>query len=1040
MVKYSFREGVFGIADYMRAKTFAGFLPAVAGVDGKPLWAFYANVGQAMGGFGAYSKETPITPFDSANAAYRNIPVMAFRTFLRVDGKLRCPFSAPRSTQIMSVAKTWISVEESGDGYRVRAEYTTVPHKDYAALLRRVEITNVSAAKAEFEVADGLPVFFPAGLSNYAYKELVSLMAAYCEVENLAGNAPFVKFKTSTGDNSVVSKAVRGNGFAAVDDRGQRLLSVVDPAAVFSTDKTFITVSEGDVAFDRLAAYPQQTENKLPCAFSALKRTLASGESMSFCEIYGAFDDSATFERAVSDLSVAGFAEAMEENERLMSALLSPAEIHTGDEIFDEYIKQCFLDNNLRGGFPIEIGGKGGVPYYVFSRKHGDMERDYNAFEIPDKYYSTGCGNFRDVNQNRRNDLVFYPFVGDFNIKIFFSLIQADGQNPLSVKPPRFSLEGEATAFLEKIPEDRRARVGAILPSYLPGELYEAMGRDCDQGLFCDILRASTPQIEADFGEGYWVDHWTYNADLVENFMSVFPDRAEFVHDGGYRYFDSGVRVLPRSEKYCLVSQGKIRQYGALDFSAKKTGTNWLRYKDGTVVETTLASKMFNLILVKLSTLDSRQLGIEMECEKPGWNDAMNGLPGLFASGMSETVELLRLVRITRKLLFRAGAEIARKDKENAARKTEIPMLKEQDEFYRKIKKCLISHKNGGSAFEFWNAATTAREKFRAQITKPVSRGKAISSKEADAFLKRAEALLASSVARAREVGGGIIPAYLIYEPETYTPTGRVNALGYEVVEVSSFRLITLPPFLEAAARAMKLGRPDVSADDYRNIKESGIYDRTLKFYKTCADIDDAPFEIGRVHAFTKGWLERECNFLHMTYKYLLGLLRGGFYREFYEEIKTNLVCYMPTEVYGRSPVENSSFIVPTCNPDKSLHGRGFFARLTGANAEMLDMFVNMFMGERLFEYDGGTLILAIRPKLAASFFDGNDEVRFRLFGSNVTVHNPARADCYAQGVTFRYFCNGTEGVISGTLAERVREGERFDIRVEVVPPKKNKK
>ncbi|MFS8213443.1 hypothetical protein [Paenibacillus polymyxa] len=34
---------------------------------------------------------------------------------------------------------------------------------------------------------------------------------------------------------------------------------------------------------------------------------------------------------------------------------------------------------------------------------------------------------------------------------------------------------------------------------------------------------------------------------------------------------------------------------------------------------------------IKLSTLDPEGLGIEMEAGKPGWNDSMNGLPGLFS-------------------------------------------------------------------------------------------------------------------------------------------------------------------------------------------------------------------------------------------------------------------------------------------------------------------------------------------------------------------------------------------------------------------------
>ena len=47
---------------------------------------------------------------------------------------------------------------------------------------------------------------------------------------------------------------------------------------------------------------------------------------------------------------------------------------------------------------------------------------------------------------------------------------------------------------------------------------------------------------------------------------------------------------------------------------------------------------------MKFSTLDPYGMGVEMEGNKPGWNDSMNGLPGLFGSGMSETYELKRLI------------------------------------------------------------------------------------------------------------------------------------------------------------------------------------------------------------------------------------------------------------------------------------------------------------------------------------------------------------------------------------------------------------
>ena len=47
----------------------------------------------------------------------------------------------------------------------------------------------------------------------------------------------------------------------------------------------------------------------------------------------------------------------------------------------------------------------------------GDPERDYNFFSIAAEYYSQGNGNFRDVSQNRRNDVFFNKDVGEFNVK-----------------------------------------------------------------------------------------------------------------------------------------------------------------------------------------------------------------------------------------------------------------------------------------------------------------------------------------------------------------------------------------------------------------------------------------------------------------------------------------------------------------------------------------------------------------------------------------------------------------------------------------------
>ena len=76
---------------------------------------------------------------------------------------------------------------------------------------------------------------------------------------------------------------------------------------------------------------------------------------------------------------------------------------------------------------------------------------------------------------------------------------------------------------------------------------------------FNRLLALSQKIQEASYGEGYWIDHWTYNLDLLENYVSVYPDRLRelFVDRRDFTYFDSDHVVQPRSKKYVLRPDGK---------------------------------------------------------------------------------------------------------------------------------------------------------------------------------------------------------------------------------------------------------------------------------------------------------------------------------------------------------------------------------------------------------------------------------------------------------------------------------------------------
>src|SRR3989339_2149590 len=112
--------------------------------------------------------------------------------------------------------------------------------------------------------------------------------------------------------------------------------------------------------------------------------------------------------------------------------------------------------------------------------------------------------------------------------------------------------------------------------------------------------------------------------------------------------------------------------------------------------------------------------------------------------------------------------------------------------------------------------------------------------------------------------------------------------------------------------------------------------------YKVNASLADQPIEIGRCKIFTPGWLENESIWLHMEYKYLLELLKAGLYKEFFADFKDVLIPFQNPKTYKRSILENSSFLASSAHPNPDIHGQGFVARLSGACAEFIDIWVIM--------------------------------------------------------------------------------------------------
>ena len=1070
MAKY-YANKAFVIENYNQAKPFASFLPAVAGLYGKPLWAYYVNRGQCVSTFGVHNKDHAIMEFNPANKAFRFTEREGFRTFLNVKrGEETCfyePFRSKsdncRITQNMTVASHDLCIEDINRefGIKTNVMFCTLPGEKLAALIRKVTITNLSGDDVGIEVVDGMSVIIPHYLEDMDIKMHSNLRQAWMEVSH-QNKIPFYNLAVLPDDDAETTYVTGGNFYMSFCfDNGKPILSkmIIDPSVLFD----YMTDFSHPVNFtaERFSIPEDQAHVGLtPCGFGWNQFCLEPGAAKTIYTLAGYADSYDKVEGFFNDiLSERYLADKIEENRLMIDRLKQFIFTVSASEQLNMYCGQTMLDNILRGGRPTALGGHN---YYVYSRKHGDLEREYNFFQIDSTYFSQGNANFRDVNQNRRNDVMFFPFIEDANVKTFFNLIQLDGYNPLVVKGSSFRVpEGQPLEDLLEgyiAPCSRQAMKGFLLQSFIPGSLLEFMekkGISPIKGLAGDFLaRAVSIAVktdEADFKEGYWVDHWTYNTDLLTRYLAVFPDKAESIlfDDKDYYYYDSYHYVVGRSEKYVLTERG-VRQYSAVKIDKNKQALIANRdnspffvrknYGKGEIYKTTLIAKIFNLLINKIASLDAEGVGVEMEADKPGWCDALNGLPGILGSSINESAEIVRLVRL-----------ILRLTSSTEGNRT-VMLHEELYDFYIEMK--MLTDLT--DSFTYWDKSGSAKEAYRAKVFYGVSgRECGLSLSGIRAFLEWTAAKADAGLHKAYNSKNGVFSTYFINQVSEYALIREAGEGEPARVQVLSFEQRPVVPFLEGQVHVMR-AHPEKAKNLYEAVKETGLYDKKLDMYKVNENIMNETKEIGRQNIFPRGWLENESVFLHMEYKYFLELLRAGLYKEFFHYFRNSTIPFLDPARYGRSIYENCTFIVSSAHPDPKIHGSGYVARLTGASAEFLSMWLYMTVGQSPFALDAdGNLTMELRPVLPGWLFTENDQTvdyfdssteswrelelpagrfAFNFLGRILTVyHNINRGDTFgSEAVKIKRMAltdpNGTTelkgGVIGPSFAYRIRNGE----------------
>ncbi len=516
------------------------------------------------------------------------------------------------------------------------------------------------------------------------------------------------------------------------------------------------------------------------------------------------------------------------------------------------------------------------------------------------------------------------------------------------------------------------------------------------------------------------------------------------LYEEAYTTFLSQIKVNHREKRYVETKKG-LRQYQALDEEHQRHTAEKLvkaEKQTGDVLTMTLLEKLVLLCSTKFATLDAYGMGIEMEGGKPGWYDALNGMPGRFGSSMAETYELARMLDYTIRAMKKYPGKLHLIEELYGYMK-ELDQINREEagKIHFGLEDTSLTPeqiRESGEILSFWNRVNDAKEAYADTVFEGITGvKKEMETEEAAEILERFLETINCGIQKACAMGNGICPTYFMYDVPEYEKTEE----GYRPLR---FELLTIPYFLEGPVRYLKLKNSrEKKAALYEKVKNSDLYDQKLSMYKVNASLAEASFELGRAKSFTPGWLENESIWLHMEYKYLLELIRNGLYPQFFEDFKKAAVPFLDPEVYGRSIYENSSFIASSSNPNRNYHGKGFVARLSGSTVEFISMWKQMMFGSHIMLWKDGELTFAPQPAIPAYLVPEDGRVSAMLFGkTKVTYQFPAVADYmpgqYEIGRMEFVYENGTRATVEGAfaygrLAENLRNGKMTEVFINIL-------
>ncbi|MGD9014923.1 MAG: hypothetical protein PVI33_02720, partial [Candidatus Omnitrophota bacterium] len=844
-------DGSFVIQNYNLAKPFANFFPGIAGKYGIPMWVFYVNRGQCIASFGIKDKDHALMEFFPANQAWQITPYRGFRSFIKISSNKKHAFYEPfyngyttwshscRNSMVITPFDLTLKEINLSLGLDLQINYFPIPSDCFAALARIVKIKNISRAKMRIQVLDGLPLIIPLGISNRILKQLGRTAEAWTRVKFIGNSAAFYKLDVDPADRPEVKYIQKGNFYVSFTR------PIIDPWPIFgprlNLDYPYSFLKQKNFKYPK----NQTNESKLPSGMGLAEFELKPDEQKCLSSLFGNIHDAQLLHSRLPEIKTQRYLKLKrEQNKNIISQLQDNITTQSSSTRFNFYCRQTYLDNTIRGGYPIVFKSKQDKKqvFYLYLRKHGDLERDYNNFQIQPRYFSQGNGNFRDIVQNRRSDTWFNPDIEAANLITFFNLIQTDGFNPLVVKGIQFHLKNKRdfkkiclrlfnAKDLDKLLSflDNPFTPGSVIFFIEENNLCLKISRD----EFLNILMTNSlieedaqhKQADDHGAGGFWIDHWTYCLDLLENYLELYPERLNKIlfKINRFKFYDNLYVVRPRKEKY-VVYENKIRQLDSIKLDNHKlkmqaqrpSQVHWLRTDKGCgkIYQTTLIEKLICIMVNKLASLDPFGCGIEMEANKPNWYDALNGLPALFGSSICETMELKRLICFIIDKLAQT--------KENS-----FLIFGELFDFMASLRKLLNAHNNislnKDKAIDhnliFWDKSCFLKEAYRNKTRAGINgRQRHLNKQALLDFLNQALKKVNTGIRKAFDRKNNLYCAYFINQVNDYKVRDGI-------IYPRQFRQIKLPLFLEAQVHALKIIEDKGSAQRlYQAIKKSQLH------------------------------------------------------------------------------------------------------------------------------------------------------------------------------------------------------------------------